>query len=112
MNRSDIARVCHEVNRAYCAAIGDSSQVAWENAPQWQRDSAIKGVEFTIATPNAEPHDSHNSWLAEKERDGWKFGPVKDVDAKTHPCFVPYDQLPVDQRTKDYLFQAVVKALS
>jgi hypothetical protein len=36
---------------------------------------------------------------------------VKNPDAKEHPCFVPYDELPAEQRTKDYLFQAVVRAL-
>lgn len=108
----DIARVCHEVNRAYCASLGDHSQPAWENAPDWQRASAINGVEFTLAHPDAKPSDSHVSWLAEKERDGWKYGPVKDAVTKEHPCFVPYDDLQVEQRTKDYLFQAVVRSMA
>lgn len=112
MTPTEIARVCHEVNRAYCSAIGDNSQPAWEEAAEWQKSSAVKGVEFTMASPVATPHDSHNSWLAEKERDGWAYGPVKDPDAKTHPCFVPYDQLPVEQRVKDYLFQAVARSLA
>lgn len=106
-----IARVCHEVNRAYCASIGDHSQPSWEDAPAWQRQSAITGVGFIFAHPKAKPSDSHVSWLAEKERDGWKYGPVKDPVKKEHPCFVPYEELPVEQRTKDYLFQAVVRSL-
>ena len=112
MTPEQIARVCHEVNRAYCASIGDHSQPAWETAPDWQRKSAVTGVAFTLAHPEAKPSDSHVSWLAEKERDGWKHGPVKDPDKKEHPCFVPYDELPIEQRTKDYLFQAVVRALA
>ena len=112
MLNEEIARVCHEVNRAYCASIGDHSQPAWADAPGWARQSAVTGVEFTIAHPDAKPSDSHDSWLAEKRRDGWKYGTVKDPDKKEHPCFVPYDDLPVEQRTKDYLFQAVVRALS
>lgn len=109
---ANIARVAHEVNRAYCASLGDHSQPSWEQAPEWQRKSAMTGVEFTVANPDAKPSDSHDSWLAEKLRDGWKFGMVKDPAKKEHPCFVPYDQLPVEQRTKDYLFQAVVRALT
>lgn len=112
MNDTEIARVCHEINRAYCASQGDHTQPAWEDAPEWQRSSAIKGVAFTLDNPDAEPSDSHNSWLAEKEADGWKYGPVKDPDAKEHPCYVPYDQLPPEQKAKDYLFQAVVRALT
>ena len=26
----EVARVAHEVNRAYCAALGDASQLQWE----------------------------------------------------------------------------------
>lgn len=106
-----IARVAHEVNRAYCAALGDMSQPAWPDAPQWQKDSAINGVRFHLANPEAGPDHSHNSWLAEKEAGGWKYGPVKDPEKKEHPCFVPYDQLPVEQKAKDYLFRGVVHAL-
>ena len=36
---------------------------------------------------------------------------VKDAERKEHPCCVPYDALPVEQKTKDYLFRAVVHAL-
>ena len=103
-----IAKKCHEINRAYCAALGDASQLPWEQAPEWQRQSAINGVQFHIEHPDAGPDASHNSWLEEKRRDGWKFGPVKDADKKEHPCFVPYDQLPSEQKAKDYLFKGVV----
>lgn len=107
----NVARMCHEVNRAYCAALGDNSQPAWADAPEWQRESAVKGVQFLIDNPDASPSASHESWLAEKERDGWKYSEVKDAEAKTHPCFVPYDELPAEQRAKDYLFQGVVRAM-
>jgi hypothetical protein len=32
MTLEQIARVAHEVNRAYCQALGDQSQPAWEDA--------------------------------------------------------------------------------
>lgn len=106
-----IARVCHEVNRAYCAAIGDASQVAWEDAPDWQRRSAVAGVVYVATHADARPDDTHRMWLADKEREGWKYGPVKDPITKEHPCFVEYDKLPPEQRVKDYLFLATVRAL-
>ena len=52
----------------------------------------------------------HDAWLADKERDGWKYGAVKNPETKEHPCCVPYDQLPAEQRVKDYLFKAIVNA--
>lgn len=30
-----IARVCHEANKAFCAANGDHSQKTWEDAEVW-----------------------------------------------------------------------------
>ena len=107
-----IARVAHEVNRAYCQAMGDESQTEWEEAPNWQRISAMQGVEMHLANPNATPEDSHKSWLAGKEKEGWVYGPVKDPNAKTHPCMVPYEQLPIEQRAKDYIFRGVVHAIA
>jgi hypothetical protein len=111
MNNEEIARIAHEVNRAYCLALGDKSQAPWGDAEQWQRQSAIEGVKFHRSNPDAGPDDSHNSWLAIKKADDWKYGPIKDPERKEHPCYVPYEQLPVEQRAKDYIFRGVVHAL-
>jgi len=108
----NIARICHEANRFYCRAIGDSSQVSWDEAPEWQKTSAIAGVHSHLDNPNSLPCDSHNSWLKQKEADGWKYGPIKDAIKKEHPCFLPYDQLPPEQQTKDVLFISIVRALN
>lgn len=110
MTVEQIAQLAHETNRAYCAILGDDSQVPWSDAPEWQRDSAMNGVRLHLENPNAGPDDSHKSWYAEKEAAGWVFGPVKDATLKTHPCMVPYEQLPVEQQVKDYLFRGIVHA--
>lgn len=114
MNDDQIERAAmaaHMANRAYCLAIGDDSQPPWVEAPQWQRDSAIEGVKFLIENPDAPPSASHDSWLAQKERDGWKYGPVKDPEKKEHPCYVPYDELPESQKAKDAIFGAIVRGV-
>jgi hypothetical protein len=111
MTTEDIAQVAHEINRSYCLAIGDNSQQSWEEAPDWQRSSAINGVNFHLENPEAPPSASHESWLKQKEEEGWKYGPVKNPETKEHPCYVPYDQLPVEQKAKDYLFKQVVHSL-
>lgn len=106
------AKFAHEINRAYCAALGDDSQPAWDDAPDWQQTSARNGVRFHLANPSAGPDHSHNSWLAEKAADGWRYGDVKDPIRKEHPCFVPYGELPTEQKAKDYLFRAVVHQMA
>lgn len=110
MNQEQIARVCHEVNRAYCQALGDHSQPAWEDAPQWQKDSAMLGVKLHT-DKDVGPEASHESWMAQKRAEGWVNGPKKDPEAKTHPCIISFDQLPREQQAKDFIFRAVVHAL-
>jgi hypothetical protein len=112
MEAIEIAKVCHNVNRAYCRSIGDDSQPSWEEAPDWQKNSAENGVKFHQDNPGSPPSASHESWMKQKVEEGWVFGEVKDPDKKEHPCMVPYDQLPLEQRTKDFLFIAVVESLS
>jgi hypothetical protein len=110
MTAEQIARVCHEVNRAYCDSLGDNSQLAWEHAPQWQKDSAMLGVRLHSEN-NVGPAASHESWMAQKVSEGWVHGAIKDPVAKTHHCIVPFIELPPAQQAKDYIFRAVVHAL-
>ncbi len=112
MNVETIARVCHEANAAYCRSLGDMSQPSWEDAPDWQKASAVNGVSYIVENPDATPEDSHKSWLSQKRMEGWSYGPVKDAAKKEHPCFLDYDQLPQAQRSKDYIFGAIVRALA
>lgn len=111
MQIEDIAKVAHEINKSYCESIGDTTQPTWENAPDWQKQSAITGVEFHIQNPSASPSASHEAWMKQKTEDGWKYGPIKDESKKEHPCYVPYDALPAAQKSKDYLFKQVIHSL-
>lgn len=105
------AHAAHEANRAYCIAIGDMSQPAWDSAPSWQVDSALVGVRGVLIEKNT-PEESHESWVDKKISDGWIYGPVKDPDHKEHPCLVAYDKLPAEQKRKDEIFVEVVWAVA
>lgn len=102
------AEHAHEINRVYCFALGDASQPPWALAAPWQRESAEAGVRAILSGSGQTPEKLHELWLQDKFRNGWVYGPTKDPLAKTHPCMVPYAELPVEQRAKDYLFRASV----
>lgn len=104
------ARAAHEVNRTYCMTLGDDSQPTWEEAPEWQRESAIHGATRAI-DGERKPDESHDDWAGEKLSDGWQWGRVKDAAKKTHPCLLPYDQLPKHQQVKDEIFLSVVSGV-
>ena len=106
-----IAKMCHEANKVWCEINGDSTQKNWEDAEKWQQDSALVGVDFRLANPDAKEDAQHNAWMQDKVNDGCVYGEVKDAEKKTHPCIVPFEQLPEFQQKKDKLFCAIVDAL-
>lgn len=105
-----VAKICHEANRAFCETLGDFSQPRWDEAPDWQKSSAISGVEFHLSGDHG-PEASHESWMKQKIKDGWVFGSKKDPELKTHPCICPFSELPPEQQAKDYLFRGIVHAM-
>lgn len=105
-----VAQTCHAVNKAYCEALGDFSQPSWDDAPEWQRKSAVLGAVLHLSN-DVGPEASHESWMAQKLRDGWQYGPVKNEAVREHPCIVPFSELPPAQQAKDYLFLQVVHSL-
>lgn len=115
MRAAAIARVCHEANRALQRALDDPSIGV---APPWGEEdpgiqaSAVSGVQAILDNPGLTPEQSHEGWSAFTRADGWVYGPVKDMQAKTHPCLVPYGDLPAQDRVKDALFGAIVRALA
>lgn len=104
-----IARICHQTNKAWCEANGDTTQKDWDEAEPWQRESAKIGVQYRIDNPDAKEDAQHNAWMADKIKHGWVYGEEKNAEKKTHPCIVP--ELPEFQQKKDKLFCAIVDAL-
>jgi hypothetical protein len=110
MNKTDIARACHEANRALCETYGDYSQVSWDMAPAWQKKAMLEGIEFHLSGTRT-PEETHENWAKQKQKEGWTYGPKKDPRAMTHPCLVPYDKLPPMQKAKDAIIAALVQAM-
>jgi hypothetical protein len=45
--------------------------------------------------------NTHDVWAQQRLAEGWTYGPKRDDDAKTHPCLVPYAELPESEREYD-----------
>lgn len=110
--REAIARVVHEALRAFRAAHGQEALPPWSKAPAWMRQSTFSSVAFVIDNPDASASATHDLWLADKQAEGWRYAPVKDAEARTHPLMIPYDNLPEIERRKDALLAAIVRALT
>ena len=105
-----LGRVVHEANRAYCVSIGDHVQADWDHIDPDMQQSVINGIRRILDNPNASPKESHDTWVDSKQAQGWKWGAVRDDEEKLHPSLVPYKQLPLSERYKDYLFRDIVKS--
>lgn len=107
-----IAEICHEINRAYCFATGDASQIPWPECSEEQKDIVIDGVRYHMTHPEVSPSESHNNWLEKMEADGWVRGDEKNEEKKEHPGMVPFKDLPVAHKVKDYIFTQVILSLT
>ena len=43
----------------------------------------------------------HEVWAKTRIEQGWTFGPQRDDANKKHPCLVPYEQLPEEEKVYD-----------
>ena len=43
----------------------------------------------------------HDAWALTRFKDGWTYGIKRDDVAKTHPCLIPYNELPEAEKKYD-----------
>ncbi len=76
-----------------------------------ENTEAVQPTEEGGLLDSVTTEDSHAGWMKFKTEHGWAYGEVEDAEKKTHPCLVPYAELPAEQRVKDALFFAIVTSL-
>jgi hypothetical protein len=45
--------------------------------------------------------NTHEVWAAGRVAEGWTYGEARDNVKKTHPCLVPYEELPESEKEYD-----------
>lgn len=105
----EVAYVVHEANLAFRYILDEDPGPHWSELDAETKQSAIEGIKTVDVNT---PEQQHKQWYQFKADHGWIYGEVKDAVLKTHPCMVPYNELPEEQKMKDDLFQNVVKALT
>ncbi len=43
----------------------------------------------------------HEVWAETRIEQGWTFGPERNDSLKHHPCLIPYEELPEEEREYD-----------
>ena len=63
--------------------------------------SDVELGEELIELREAIAEHAHNVWAAERQTQGWTYGPQRDDEKKQTPCMVPYSKLPENEKTFD-----------
>ena len=69
--------------------------------PKPQDTSDVKLSEDIIELSEALAKNTHEVWSSNRLRDGWRYGEKRDDSLMTHPCLVPYDELPESEKEYD-----------
>ena len=43
----------------------------------------------------------HEVWAETRIKQGWKYGSERNDELKTHPCLIPYEELPEEEKEYD-----------
>jgi hypothetical protein len=71
--------------------------------------SSIEKKKFSLDNVNylsfctALAKQKHDDWMKEKIESDWRYGPELDVDQKTHPLLLPWEQLPDRYKEPDFM---------
>jgi hypothetical protein len=80
----------------------------WTERDQAFRDQFVNVIAMmTGPDRKSSPEELHNDWIRAYEAMGWRYGPVRDPEAKTHPDMVPFADLEQREQDKDAVFVAL-----
>jgi len=96
---------------ARIAAIAAEAPIVPEPWPMREDDFRLQFLDVIERQcgPNrcSSPEELHDDWVKAYEKNGWRYGPVRDREKRTHPDMVPYDDLGQLERDKDSVFVAL-----
>ena len=107
----EIAAVTHGANRVLQALAGEPISPPWENESELIQESVEDGVLTVLENPGITAEKIHNNWVDFRKSQGWKWGPVKDLDKKEHPDIGPWTALDINAQRKSKVFVAIIMAL-
>jgi len=71
--------------------------------------SLMKGTEYVLNNPSTTAEENHNIWMEAKKTQGYTYGEVLDVEKKTHPSMIPFENLSNVEKRKDEMDVLMVK---
>ncbi len=63
--------------------------------------SDVKLPEEVVGLTEMLAKNAHEVWAAQRIQDGWRYGVKRDDSKKEHPCLLPYEELPEEEKQYD-----------
>ncbi len=107
--RDDRAWFVYEAARLQARAAGAPVvPEPWEERDQAFRSQFVDTIEMMCGPERkSDPAELHADWVKAYEAMGWRYGPERDLQAKTHPDMVPFEHLEPREQAKDAVFVAL-----
>ena len=70
--------------------------------PQPIDTSRIEVPKDLLALAESLARNVHENWALERINQGWNYGAERNDAQKLHPCLIPFDELPEDEKKFDY----------
>src|SRR6266704_3741830 len=99
-----LGRLNHALRREVALIFGDGTiPPSWDDAPEWMHIESERSARKLLENPGMLAEEEHDRRVRQKITEGWKWGEVRDDEAKTHPSLVPFEKLPPGEQLKDLL---------
>lgn len=69
--------------------------------PKPEDTAAVTLPEEILALCEQMARNTHEVWAANRMAEGWTWGPRRDDALRQHPCLVPYEELPEEEKAYD-----------
>ncbi len=112
-----MAKAIHEIRRDLTAVQPEPSKIdkwaalPWDELPDIYQKVEVAVVAFRFSDPGADSRSSHQTWMNQLIKSGYKWGEKNSIVDKTHSFLVPYDQLPYEKRLGNAIIDSVMKNL-
>jgi TrkA family protein/RyR domain-containing protein len=90
-----------DANRHFADGIGAKLQAVDCGVVPAPLTASGDGASFTTDEVEKLARIEHDRWVHDKERAGFRYGPERDDELRTHPLMVPWEELAEEEREKD-----------
>lgn len=63
--------------------------------------SGVSVPDPLVALLEALARNAHDVWAVRRLQGGWRYGTARDDARQLHPCLVPYEELPDEEKEYD-----------